>query len=91
MVKIHGLDRQTKTQQMVFAIVYVPKRSRDRFQASCVQLCQDKDEALAKADIEKKWFPAQIYGPSKSSEGVVMYYLSQWFIDPRDCKSTHKG
>jgi hypothetical protein len=84
MVQIHGIDRQTKTQQLFYAVVYIPKRSRDRFQASCIQLCQDKEDALLKANIDKKWFPAQIYGPSKSSEGLIMYYLNQWLIEPNN-------
>ncbi len=82
MVHIHGIDQQTKTQQLHFAIVYVPKRSRNRFQANCIQLCEDQEKALLKADIAKKWFPAKIYGPSKSSEGFMMYYLQEWLIEP---------
>ena len=83
MVHIHGIDSQTNTQQFVYAIIYVPKRSRDRFQSNCVQVCADKAEALEKSDIEKKWFAAEVYGPSKSSEGHMMYYLNQWLTEPK--------
>jgi len=83
MVHIHGIDRQTNTQQFTYAIIYVPKRSRDRFQSNCVQICVDKNDALNKTDVAKKWFGAEVYGPSKSSEGVLMYYLNQWLVDPK--------
>jgi len=72
------LDPQTKVSQMQYAVVYVPRKSRKRFPASCVEIKKSKVEALKSAsDIDKK-YAATVVGPSKSSEGQFIYYLSEW-------------
>lgn len=72
------IDPQTKVSQAHFAVVYVPRRSRKRFPASCVEIMPDKEEALEKADDSTKKYAAIVIGPSKSSEGQYIYYLSEW-------------
>ncbi|HIP94087.1 MAG TPA: hypothetical protein EYH20_01965 [Leucothrix sp.] len=75
------LDPQSKVSQAQFAVVYVPKRSRKRFPASCVEVMSSKKEALAVADDLKKKYAAIVIGPSKSSEGQYIYYLDEWLTD----------
>ncbi len=71
-------DPQTKVSKAEYAVVYIPKRSRKRFPASCVEIKDSKDEALAGAQNEDKKYAAIVIGPSKSSEGQFIYYLSEW-------------
>jgi hypothetical protein len=71
-------DPYTKVSEEQFAVVYVPKRSRNRFPANCVEVLASSEEALTKADPENKKFAARVLGPSKSSEGQYIYYLMEW-------------
>jgi hypothetical protein len=71
-------DPETNVSQARFAVVYVPRRSRNRFAASCVQLCESREEALASCDRDANRFAAQVLGPSKSTEGQFIYYLVDW-------------
>ncbi len=72
------LDPQSKVSQAQFAVIYIPKRSRKRFPANCVEIMSSKKEALAAADSLKKKYAAIVIGPSKSSEGQYIYYLDEW-------------
>jgi len=72
------IDPQTKVSQVQFAVVYVPRKSRKRFPATCVEIKNTKEEALENASTEKKKYAAVVIGPSKSSEGQYIYYLSEW-------------
>lgn len=71
-------DPYTNVSQVRFAVVYVPRRSRNRFAASCVQICDSREEALSASDPDNKRFAAQVMGPSKSTEGQFIYYLVDW-------------
>lgn len=63
-----------------FAVVYAPKvgRKKQRFPANVVTIYASSEEAVAAADEEKRLVAAQVYGPSRSSEGLMLYYLSRW-------------
>ena len=61
-----------------FAVVYVPKRSRNRFSANCVEIKSCAADALDEADPDNKYYAARVSGPSKSSEGQFIYYLIEW-------------
>ena len=71
-------DPETNVSQIRYAVVYVPKRNRKRFSANCVSVKETKKETLADADPENNYFAAMVIGPSKSSEGQYLYYLSEW-------------
>lgn len=71
-------DPYTKVSEEQFAVVYVPKRSRNRFPKGCVDVVSSKEEALEKSNPDQKQFPARVLGPSKSSEGQIIYYLVEW-------------
>lgn len=71
-------DPYTNVSQEHFAVIYVPGRSRNRFPEGCVEIVDSYEAAMENASEEKKLFPAKVLGPSKSSEGQVLYYLVEW-------------
>ncbi len=71
-------DPESKSSNLEYAVVYVPKRSRNRFAASCVEIKSCAADALDDADSDNKRFAARVSGPSKSSEGQFIYYLIEW-------------
>jgi hypothetical protein len=71
-------DPETKVSAERYAVVYVPGRSRNRFPASSVSVVGSEQEAIKSGDEANKKYPARVIGPSKSSEGQLIYYLVQW-------------
>ena len=71
-------DPESRSSNLEYAVVYVPKRSRNRFAASCVEIKSCAADALDDSDPENKRFAARVSGPSKSSEGQFIYYLVEW-------------
>jgi hypothetical protein len=71
-------DPESNASNLEYAVVYVPKRSRNRFAANCVAIKSCAADALDAADPENKRFAARVSGPSKSSEGQYIYYLVEW-------------
>lgn len=61
-----------------YALVYAPRRSRDRFAENTVQIVGSEEEARQGAIPEKNIFAAKVVGPSRSSEGLRIFYLSEW-------------
>ena len=61
-----------------FAVVYVPRRSRNRFPAGCVEIKASAADAIDEANPKKNRYAARVSGPSKSSEGQYIYYLLEW-------------
>ena len=61
-----------------YALVYAPRRSRDRFAENTVQIVESEAEARQGARPDKKIYAAKVVGPSRSSEGLRLYYLSCW-------------
>lgn len=78
MRKIVPPDPETNLSKAHFAVVYVPRRSRNRFAANCVTTFKTKEAALVGADPSNKRYAARVAGPSKSSEGQYIYYLLEW-------------
>ena len=78
---MHGMvpnDPQTSVSNAEYAVVYAPRLKRKRFPASCVTIKPDSYEAIKAADSSKNLHAAQVHGPSKSSEGQMIYYLLNW-------------
>ncbi len=71
-------DLDSKSSTIEYAVVYVPKRSRNRFAANCVEIKSCAADALDEADPANKRFAARVSGPSKSSEGQFIFYLIEW-------------
>ena len=72
------LDPETQVSTECWAVVYVPKRTRGRFPANCVQTVDSQAQALREAKPAERRFAARVIGPSKSSEGQYIYYLVGW-------------
>jgi hypothetical protein len=71
-------DPDSEVSRPEWAVVYVPRRRRTRFAASCVQTFPSAEQAIEAAEPERKRFAARVTGPSKSSEGQYVYYLVRW-------------
>jgi len=76
-------DAETNVSAFRYAIVHVPRRSRNRFPASCVDVVETPQLAIAGADAGNRRFAARVAGPSKSSEGQILYYLVEWLDEDR--------
>lgn len=61
-----------------FAVIYAPVRKRTRFPENCVQLMADEAEARQAANAGGHLHPGKVLGPSRSSEGIRLYYLVDW-------------
>jgi hypothetical protein len=71
-------DTETSVVSESYAIVYAPRKSRKRFSQNCVTIVASLDAAVKGMDTEKNLFPAKVLGPSRSSEGLMLYYLVEW-------------
>lgn len=78
MRKFVPLDSESQVSQEHWAVIYVPRRSRNRFPANCVQTYTSQDQAFQASAPEMNKFAAKVIGPSKSSEGQLIYYLLHW-------------
>lgn len=71
-------DPETNIVAQHYALVYAPRRQRGRFPENCVQVVESESAARAGADSTKKLYAARVTGPSRSSEGLRLYYLDCW-------------
>lgn len=71
-------DPQAGLVKEQFALVYTPRRQRNRFPDNCVHVVESEQAARAGADPAKNLHPAKVIGPSRSSEGFMLYYLVAW-------------
>lgn len=61
-----------------YAVVYTPRRQRNRFPENCVQVFETPEAAIKAAAPDKNRHAAKVVGPSRSSEGFRLYYLVRW-------------
>ncbi len=83
-MKGYALDPhpEANAAQQHYAVVFAPKRrARGRFPANNVTLCDTVGEAIEGHEPERKIYAAEVIGPSKSSEGCMLYYLVRWLVD----------
>ncbi len=71
-------DPETSVSELHYAVVQTGRRPRTRFPAGCVQIVASRAAALAQAEPARNRHAATVIGPSKSSEGQFIYYLSEW-------------
>ncbi len=71
-------DLETDVSKLRFAVVRAPRSRRHRIPAACVSLCQSAEQAMLLSADDPALRPAQVLGPSKSSEGQYLYYLMKW-------------
>jgi len=72
------IDPDTDMVEEHFAVVYAPRRHRDRFPENCVEIVESEQDARDKAGLKDKSYAAKVVGPSRSSEGFRLFYLEQW-------------
>lgn len=77
-VKGYHLDPDSELAAEHFAVVYAPRRNRDRFPEMSVRLVASESEARELADEAGKQYAARVIGPARSSEGVKVFYLVSW-------------
>lgn len=70
------IDLEAPLVQERYALIATTPGKRKRFPESCVEPVDD--EAAARAANRPGWHPALVVGPSRSSEGVRLYYLVRW-------------
>jgi hypothetical protein len=61
-----------------FVVIYAPQRNRKRFPEGCVSVHDSEAAARAAARPEQGYHPAIASGPSRSSEGLRLFYLVRW-------------
>ena len=74
----YSVDPETDVVNQHFAVVYAPRRKRDRFPVACVQVLDSEQQAREAAAPERKRYAAKVVGPARSSEGQSLYYLVAW-------------
>lgn len=72
------IDPETDVVEEHFAVVYAPRRQRDRFPENCVEVVESEQAARDAANPDNKYYAAKVVGPSRSSEGLRLYYLEYW-------------
>lgn len=78
MIKDIFPDSETSIVSESFAIIYSPRKNRKRFPKNCVTIVQTHEQAIAETNLLKNQHPAKVLGPSRSSEGLMLYYLVEW-------------
>ena len=81
-------DPEGGVSEVQYAVVYEPKHNKEklraskrhnkRFSANCVEIKASEEDALEASDVTTHRYPAKVLGPSKSSEGQLIYYLVEW-------------
>jgi hypothetical protein len=72
------IDAECGLVQPHYAVIFTPRRQRNRFPENCVVIHPDREAALAAADPAANRHAGRVYGPSRSSEGFRLYYLVEW-------------
>ena len=78
MVQGYRLDPDSKVAGEHYAIVYAPRRNRDRVPEASVRIVASEAAALAGADPAKQFHAARVVGPARSSEGLRLFYIVRW-------------
>ena len=69
---------ESDTRKPRYALVYAPKQKRARVPEHCVSVVADAAAALSGVDAQRGLFAALVTGPSRSSEGLRVFYVTQW-------------
>lgn len=72
------IDSESEVVGEHYAVVYAPRRQRGRFPENCVQIVESAAAAIGLSNEDAKEYAAKVVGPSRSSEGVKLYYLERW-------------
>ncbi|MET0102461.1 MAG: hypothetical protein ABW090_06515 [Sedimenticola sp.] len=72
------VDPESDLVEKQFAVIYAPRKGRERFPENVVTVQASREAAIEAADAEKKTYAALVYGPCRSSEGFRLFYLVEW-------------
>jgi hypothetical protein len=77
MVNGYSLDPHPNANfaQEEFAVVRLKSLKRDRVPSTNVEIVDNMNEAMQKADNNKNLYAAKVAGPARSSEGYLLYYI----------------
>jgi hypothetical protein len=76
------LDTEVESQvQQQFALVQATRGKRKRFPETCIEVVASAEEALQRAVPGDNLHAAEVMGPSRSSEGIRLYYLVRWLSE----------
>jgi hypothetical protein len=64
-----------------FALVRATRGKRKRFPDNVVEPVASAEDALAREDVAQNLHAAEVMGPSRSSEGIHIYYLVRWLSE----------
>ncbi|WP_428087636.1 hypothetical protein [Candidatus Thioglobus sp.] len=62
-----------------YAVVRIPRIKRERVAANNVEIMADLKTAMENSDPKNNLYAAKVLGPSRSSEGMTLYYILQMF------------
>ena len=62
-----------------FAVVKAGRRQRDRVPETAVEIVDSLDVAKDRARPDQQLYAARVIGPSRSSEGLRLYYIVEWY------------
>lgn len=71
-------DTETTLVQTGYVVIYAPQRNRRRFPEACVHAYGSEESARAAARPAQGYYAAVASGPSRSSEGLYLFYLVRW-------------
>ena len=74
----HLIDPESNLVSRRYAVVFTQRKRRSRFPENCVTIKATENAAIADSDPDNHRYPALVYGPSRSSEGIRVYYLVNW-------------
>lgn len=77
-MKGYFYDKASSVVNEHYAVIYAPRRKRDRYPENCVTVYETEQAAVAQSDSDNNRFAAKVLGPARSSEGLRLYYLVRW-------------
>lgn len=76
------LDPEAEVISEQYAVVKAGRRQRERIPETVVEVVASMELALSKSRPEQQLFAAKVIGPSRSSEGLRLYYIVEWLNKP---------
>ena len=62
-----------------YAVVRIPRVKRERVPANNVEIAENIEQAIKQSDPQNNLYAAKVLGPSRSSEGMVLYYILELY------------
>ncbi len=84
MINGYSLDPHPKIKVVTeqYAVVRIPRVKRERVPANNVEVVETLEQAIEKSDTANHLYAAKVLGPSRSSEGVTLYYILDMYTYP---------